>query len=161
MDRTEVTADTAKQQLIMENFRRTHDTSLTFQHTEGQLRDDRPGLHIYLMSVTIKYGGRFGTAAPVVLIPGQSNTYRDNEGNVPVKCKKIEPSSNYAEWVQFKLMYIGTYVSERRGKGGGTSSDSGSVTEGFQSYCKISSGEVSKRRIYTDNIILESGGAHW
>lgn len=103
--RTDRTADSAEQQLIVDKYRGNHDTSFTFKHAGGPIPDDRSGLPTYLCSYTVESGGLFRTAAPIVQITGRSGTHMDNEGNFRVKCKKINPSSKYGNGA-YLLWYI-------------------------------------------------------
>lgn len=96
VDRTEIAADVVYQEIILETYRGTHDTSLTFPYAGGQLPEGRARLPTYLRPFTINPRVLFRTATPMVQITGKSGTHRENEGNVHVKCGNINPSSKYA-----------------------------------------------------------------
>lgn len=146
VDRTEVTADTADQHLILENYRDAHDISLTFQHDGGPLPN-----YSRIIDISKALYNQFWRIVPNRSSDGtntgQSETHRDNEGNVRVKCKNIKPSSNFSEWGAFPLLYpygelhvpfgIGTYVTSNSDKYELKSQNSVSVTERFRNYSKI------------------------
>lgn len=76
VDGTKITADVADQQSILENYRESYDTSLTFQHSESPFLDDRAGFTTYLRSFTINHDGLLLTETAMVQMTGQNETHQ-------------------------------------------------------------------------------------
>lgn len=143
-DRTKITADVGDQQLILETYRRTHNTSLKFQHARGPLPGDRAVLPTYFLSFPINSGRLFRTAAPMLHSTVQSETLRDHKGMFMWSVRRSGPSCKYSDWRAFSFLYpgeevhgpfyIGKYVSSNLVKDRSARSDSSAITEGFSRY---------------------------
>ena len=154
--------DTANQGVEIQNYSGSQTGTVVSAARTGPQPEDQPGRPSYMQATVVEPAGLYTSEAPVAQIVAGSETHSGPNGQRVVKMKRLKPSSRQAECGAFPLLYpygdnhepfdITEYIDNK--KPGALDNE---TNPHIRELKKMTWAEFSKRRLYTDNMLLNSG----
>lgn len=101
-----LSAETSKQNIIVDSYRRLQDAFVQVQHADGRIFDEKPMLCSYLHSFTVNLPLKRILTAPAVQNGRSSDTHRSRNGNRKWRNSKLKFQSSVAEIGVSYFLYL-------------------------------------------------------